>query len=412
MSRNNWPSFTRGVNYSYERIITMYSKNNNFSITRLWKNSRLFLFSGLLSLSVALPSFTHAATPWYSHGRSHTLTLTQDGKVWSLGGNKFGEMGIGVFGGDNLEPRLIEELEGVTAALAGGSHSVALKNDGTVWAWGFNGSGQLGDGSTKSSPLPMKVAGLDNVKAIATGSSHIVALKRDGTVWTWGGNRSGQLGNGEYQDCMTPVQVTALKDVTAIAAGAFNTAVLRKDGTVWSWGFNAKGQLGNGGKERSNVPVQVSGLSDVHAIAAGDWHVAALRHDGSVWAWGSNHASQLGTTLMSTSRVPVRIPGLDNIIDITASVGHTIAIAKNRNVWAWGDAGTGQWGNGSSLDGSVTPIQVTGYSGHVNVAAVVNPSTIRNDDSDDSLLQALLQAKDESAKNLAAKSDIFMTASR
>jgi alpha-tubulin suppressor-like RCC1 family protein len=412
MSRNNWPSYTRGVNYSYERIITMFAESHITSFTRLWKNSRLVIFSGLLSLSIALPPVTYAATPWYSHGRSHTLTLTQDGKVWSLGGNKFGEMGIGVFGGENLEPRLIEELEGVSAALAGGSHSVALKNDGTVWVWGFNGSGQLGDGTTKSSPLPMKVSGLSDVKAIATGSSHIVALKHDGTVWAWGGNRSGQLGNGEYQDCMTPVQVAGLKDVTAIAAGAFNTAALKKDGTVWSWGFNAKGQLGNGGKERSNVPVQVSGLSDVHAIAAGDWHVAALRRDGTVWGWGSNHASQLGTILVSSSRIPVRIPGVDNIVDITASLGHTIAIAKNHNVWAWGDAGTGQWGNGSSLDGSVTPVRVTGYNGYITVAAVVNPSTIRRDDPDDSLLQALLQAESDSENDRITKPEVFLTASR
>ena len=351
------------------------------SIKRFFEQSCLLFSLGLVLLLGAVPAVSHAATPWYSYGRAHTLTLTQDGKVWALGANSCGQLGNGSFGGEGLEPRMVKGMDGVIAVVAGGNHSVALKNDGTVWTWGYNGSGQLGNGSTRNSAVPRLVAGLTNVKTIATGSGHVVAMKHDGTVWAWGSNRSGQLGNGRYQDSKTPVQVSGLQDVTAIVAGAYNTSALKNDGTLLSWGFNGSGQLGNGDNEQSNHPVRVSGLENVRAIAAGDWHVVALKQDGTVWAWGSNRASQLGTKTASYSYSPKQVPGLRNITDITASVGHTIAIAKNDSVWAWGDAGTGQWGNGLSMDGSVAPVQVSGFNGPVVVAALVNPDTVKRNGS-------------------------------
>ncbi len=381
------------------------------SITpELGKKSRL-LSLALVSLLLSLPVASLAATPWYSHGKDHTLALTEDGKVWALGGNEFGELGNGTFGGEGVEPKMVKGLDNVIAVLAGASHSVALKKDGTVWTWGFNGSGQIGDGTTHDWSVPHKVTAINDVKAIATGSGHVVALKQDGTVWAWGGNHSGQVGNGEFSNRMEPTQVQGLRNVTAIVAGAYNTSALQKDGTVWSWGFNGKGQLGNGGSERSAIPVQVSGLNDVHAIAAGDWHVAALKHDGTVWAWGNNHASQLGSSSVSNSNSPVQVSGISHITDITASVGHTIAIAQNDIVWAWGDAGTGRWGNGISLDGSVSPIPVSGYNGPVTIAAVVNPGTVLRDNHDGSSLVATAGNSSFTSAN-SSRPEIFITASR
>jgi alpha-tubulin suppressor-like RCC1 family protein len=360
-------------------LIMLKQNYYSSSITRFLGKKQRILTMGMFLLLLALPTVSLAATPWYSQGKDHTLTLTEDGKVWALGENNYGQLGNGTFGGESLEPKMINGLDGVIAVLAGGSHSIALKKDGTVWSWGFNGSGQLGDGTARHSSIPHMVAGVMDVKAIATGSGHVVALKNDGTVWAWGGNHSGQIGNGAYLNCMTPTQVPGLRNVTAIVAGAYNTSALQKDGTVWSWGFNGMGQLGNGGNERSSTPVRVAGLDDVRAIAAGNWHMAALKRDGTVWAWGSNQVSQLGKMTASYSFSPVKVSGIANIIDITASVGHTIAIAKNDSVWAWGDAGTGQWGNGISLNGSVSPVQVSGYNGPITVAAVVNPDTILRD---------------------------------
>src|ERR1039457_5342445 len=281
MSRDNQPAVYRGVIQSYERSTIMLTKGYcTSSIKRFFEQSCLLFSLGLVLLLGAVPAVSHAATPWYSYGRAHTLTLTQDGKVWALGANSCGQLGNGSFGGEGLEPRMVKGMDGVIAVVAGGNHSVALKNDGTVWTWGYIGSGQLGNGSTRNSAVPRLVAGLTNVKAIATGSGHVVAMKHDGTVWAWGGNRSGQLGIGGYQDRKTPTQVTGLSGVSEIVAGAYNTSALINDGTVMSWGFNGSGKLGNGDNERSSLPVQVSGLENVRAIAAGDWHVVALKQDG------------------------------------------------------------------------------------------------------------------------------------
>ena len=390
------------------------STKNDFSssISRLCKKNYLRLPLVLVLLLMALPAVSRAATPWYSYGSAHTLMLAEDGKVWALGANNYGQLGNGAFGGESLEPRKVAGLDGIVAVLAGGSHSVALKNDGTVWTWGYNGSGQLGDGTTQRSSVPHMVAGIGNVKAIATGRNHVVALKQDGTVLAWGDNISGQGGNGGNINCMKPTQVPGLRDVAAITAGQFTTYALKNDGSVWSWGYNGSGQLGNDEHElNSKTPVRVAGLDNVRAVAAGDSHVVALKQDGTVWAWGNNRASQLASKTVSYSASPVQVKGIDNVTDITASVGHTIAIAKNDSVWAWGDAGTGQWGNGISLDGSVSPVQVSGYNGPVTVAAVVNPGTVlRGKQEGSSSLADAGSSHGTSSHDKGA--EIFITASR
>ena len=126
-------------------------------------------------------------------------------------------------------------------AIAGGdSHSLALKSDGTVWAWGYNGCGQLGDGSTTNRLTPVQVSGLTGVVAIAGGGSHSLALKSDGTVWAWGCNDYGQLGDGTTTNRLTPVQVSGLTGVVAIAGGGAHSLALKSDGTVWAWGATAR----------------------------------------------------------------------------------------------------------------------------------------------------------------------------
>jgi Regulator of chromosome condensation (RCC1) repeat/Carboxypeptidase regulatory-like domain len=143
--------------------------------------------------------------------------------------------------------------------LAASNFTVFLKGDGTVWAWGSNSNGQLGNGTTTDSSTPVQVSGLSGVTAVAAGSAHAIALKGDGTVWAWGSNSNGQLGNGTTTDSSTPVQVSGLSGVTAVAAGSAYTIALKGDGTVWAWGSNSNGQLGNGTTD-SLSPVPVPGL--------------------------------------------------------------------------------------------------------------------------------------------------------
>ena len=156
------------------------------------------------------------------------------------------------------------------AVAAGSQHSLALKADGTVWAWGWGEFGQLGDGSATDRWMPVQVGPLAGVIAIAAGAAHCLALKDDGTVWAWGANRSGQLGDGTTTwGRPTPVQVRGLTRVVAIAAGSTHGLALKTDGTLWAWGENYAGQLGNGTTTQQLTPVQVTGIAGIIAIAAG-----------------------------------------------------------------------------------------------------------------------------------------------
>lgn len=351
-------------------------------ITPVVKTPRLLTALMLLVVVfLTLSGTSHALTPWYASVGAHIVLLNPDGTVWCIGSNNHGQLGIGKTDSDIHEPVMVRELRKVIAVAAGATHSVALLQDGTVWTWGGNESGQLGIGSKMGSkigsPQPVQVEGLRDVIAIASGRNHVVALKKDGTVWSWGSNFSGQLGMDSSGTTDQPVQTAHLSGVTAITAGAFHTAALKSDGTVWSWGFNGNGQLGNGTCENYNIPVKVTGLGSVVAIAAGNQHMVALQNDGTAWAWGGNHASQLGggsPSLMSLT--PVQVSTLSGIVDITAKVNHTFAMMKDGTVVAWGDTGSRQWGNGVSMGGSHTPVRLHGVSSPVSIAAIGNPDTL------------------------------------
>jgi alpha-tubulin suppressor-like RCC1 family protein len=148
----------------------------------------------------------------------------------------------------------------VKSRLAASNFTVFLKSDGTVWAWGSNSDGQLGNGTTTDSSIPVQVSGLSDVIAVAAGSAHTIALKGSGTVWAWGSNSNGQLGNGTTTDSSTPVQVNGLSGMIAVAAGSAHTISAKGDGAVWAWGSNSNGQLGNGATTDSSTPIQVSGF--------------------------------------------------------------------------------------------------------------------------------------------------------
>jgi alpha-tubulin suppressor-like RCC1 family protein len=210
------------------------------------------------------------------------------------GYNASGQLGNGTTAIGRV-PGAIAGLSEVTAIAAGNEHSLALLANGTVRSWGNNRVGQLSNGTTTNGKVPAPVSGLSNVVAIAAGKGHSTALLANGTVMAWGSNEEGQLGGGTKATKSTvPVAVKGLSGVTAIAAGGdFNLARL-SNGTVMAWGAGREGQLGNGKKAKSAAPVLVKGLSGVTAIAAGGEHGLALLSDGTVMSWGSNLARQLG----------------------------------------------------------------------------------------------------------------------
>lgn len=249
-------------------------------------------------------------------------------------------------------------------------------------AWGNNSSGQLGDGSTTHRLLPVQVSGLTGVADIAAGNtqdlahpSHSLALKSDGTVWAWGSNSSGQLGNGTTTDSETPVQVVnasgagSLTDVIAVAGQAQHSVALKRDSTgvseVWAWGDNGVGQLGDGSSNSSSMPVQVVGpggvgvLTDVIAVAAGVQHTLALTSNRTVWAWGANLFGQVGDSTTSPRRTPVQVSGLFGVVAIAAGGYHNLALKQDGTLWAWGHNGFGQLGDGTTVN-RAAPVEVIG----------------------------------------------------
>ena len=326
----------------------------------------------------------------------HSLALKSDGTVWAWGDNANGQLGNDTTT-DSSVPVQVSDLSGVVAVSGGANHSLALRSDGTVWAWGDNGNGQLGNNSTNDSFVPVQVEDptgasyLSGIIAVSGGWSHSLALRSDGTVWAWGYDANGQLGNNSTSQSNLPVEVldsmgtSDLSGVIAVAAGAYFSVVLKNDGTVWAWGFNTYGELGIGTTTDSHVPVQVSGLSGVIAIAGGDWDIMALKNDGTVWAWGWNDDGELGNNTTTQGHVPSQVEDptgttfLTGVAAVAEGYNSSLAMRSDGTVWAWGYNGNGQLGNNSTTNISL-PVQVmdstgTGYlTGVVAVAGGENDS--------------------------------------
>lgn len=254
-------------------------------------------------------------------------------------------------------PGHVAGLVEVTAAAAGYAHHVARKSDGTVWAWGGNDHGEIGDGSTSERATPVQVGGLGNVVALAAGSHHSLALQDDGTMWAWGDNTHGQLGDGTRNQSTTPVEVTGLANVTAIAAGSAFSLALTADGTVWKWG-HATLWTGSGWEPRS-TPVQMTALpaGEIVSIAAGSYHALALARDGSVWTWGDNTWGQLGDGSSGLTTYTVAVGGLPQIQALAGGTMHSVAFASDGSIFTWGDNAYGQLGDGTTQQRK-TPVRV------------------------------------------------------
>ena len=239
--------------------------------------------------------------------------------------------------------------------------------------WGYNGDGQLGDGTVTSRSEYGDIGVGNDVVQVAAGSGHGLALRSDGTVWAWGSNGAGELGDGTTTSKSTPVQVTGLSGVTQVAACGYFSVALRSDGTVWAWGDNRGGQLGRGTTSNHEVtPARVRGLARVTKISAGGSFVLALRSDGSVRAWGDNRRGQLGNGTTASSPVPVKVAGLSGVTGISAGWDASIAtrasgISAVTSVWTWGGNDRGQLGDGT-LTSRSTPERVSGLP--VSIAGI------------------------------------------
>ena len=269
----------------------------------------------------------------------HYLALTDRGGLLAWGTNGVGQLGVGTTN-DSVVPVLVAGLTNVTAIATGEAHSMAVDKSGTVWSWGLDEFGQLGDGLTNASFATVRpIAGLNNIVAVAAGGAHSLALGASGCVWSWGLNGSGQVGNGSFNNVTLPGTVAGLTDPVAIvAAGYQHSLAVSSNGTLWAWGLNDHGQLGNGTTNRSAVPVAVSQPSvNVVALACGDAHTLALDAGGTVWAWGDNSAGQLGDGSSLEHWTPHAVSAIkQDAVAIAANGNLSAALRADGTVWAWG----------------------------------------------------------------------------
>jgi alpha-tubulin suppressor-like RCC1 family protein len=312
--------------------------------------------------------------PAIAVGTRHSLALRADRTVCAWGENSLGQLGDGS-GMDRDLPVKIDGLSRIVVLSSGHHHGIALKDDGTVWTWGSNSHGQLGDGTTQDQFSPVQVAGLAGMIAVAAGESHSIALKEDGSVWAWGAGDVGQLGNGGFEDSVVPVSVGNLAGVPGIASGANHAFALEVDSDVCTWGFNADGQLGHG--VRSSLPqlgipspVKIAGFSDLSAVSGGSFHSLAVTNDGTVYAWGDNTHGQLGngtSGAVDDVLVPTVVPGLADVVAVSAGFTHSVALDSAGMVWTWGRNFFGQLGDGTT-ENRLVPVNIGGLGEILRIA--------------------------------------------
>jgi alpha-tubulin suppressor-like RCC1 family protein len=302
-------------------------------------------------------------------GRYHSLALASNGTVWAWGDNAFGQIGDGTTT-QRTTPVQVSGLSNITAISTHDDHSLALDSSGNLWAWGYNSFGQVGDGTTTNRLAPALI--LTNVTAISAGGRHSLALRSNGTVWVWGENSYGQMGDGTTSNTprTSPGQVPGLSGISAISAGSRFSLALASNGTVWSWGYNFNSELGEGTNITRLSPVQVSGLTNVVSISAGSNHSLAVDSSGNLWAWGDNSSGQIGNgTMGSAVALPTQVSSLSNVVTASAGYAHSLVQLSNGTLWGWGLSGNNQIGNGTFATHQLSPVQVSGLSGVSSLSA-------------------------------------------
>lgn len=289
-----------------------------------------------------------AAAKIYSRiapGWSHAVAMKPEGTLWAWGDNSFGQLGDGTTVA-KLYPVQIGAGSTWVSVASGWNHSLSIKSDGTLWVWGHNEYGQLGDGTTVSKSTPVQIGAGSTWVKIAAGAQRSVAVKSDGTLWSWG-----------YGGASSPVQVgTGNAWASAsVAVGWAHNMALKTDGTLWAWGGNNTGQLGDGSTVDKSVPVQIGAGSTWISVATGEFHTAAVKSDGSAWTWGYNYYGQLGDGTTVNQISPKLISALNT--SVAAGEFHTVAVKSNGTLSAWGNNYYGQLGDGTTIN-RLVPVQI------------------------------------------------------
>ena len=281
-------------------------------------------------------------------GEFHSLVIA-DGSLWAWGNNWHGQLGDGTTT-NRAKPVQIGADTDWASIAAGGGHTVAIKIDGSLWAWGYNWHGQLGDGTTENRIAPVQIGSNIDWASVFAGDSYTMAIKTDGSLWAWGRNCSSQLGDGTTEDRLTPTQIGTDTGWIRAMPDAMHTLALKNDGSLWFWGSNLRISFGSAPPRFAssplpariyNMPVQIGTYEDwIRMITEREWHSDFLiKDDGSLWARGSNGDSQLGDGTTIDRDIFVQIGTDANWVSIVSNGSRTVAIKNDGSVWSWGWAG-------------------------------------------------------------------------
>lgn len=301
-----------------------------------------------------------------SSGYNNSIAIRANGTAWAWGHNSYGRLGVSDTT-NRSSPTLVSGgfTDWVKIDVTD-SHSLGLRANGTIWSWGRNNSGGLGHGAigsayNRSSPQSV-VGGFTDWADVAAGSQFSVGLRRNGTIWSWGSNSAGQLGDGTTTSSASPVSVVGgFTDWTQISSKGAHTLALRGNGALWAWGYNGSGQLGSGNTTTVSSPVSVvGGFTDWIHLAAGSDFSLAIRANGTLWSWGNNTFGKLGSNSTTNRSSPGSVVGgFTDWVQADSGVQHTAALRANGTLWNWGSGGYGRLGDGSYSNFS-SPISVSG----------------------------------------------------